>query len=122
MGGVLDMGHARALLPLAGAEQVLLAQQVVQQQLSVRETERLAQQKQAVAENLQKSGENPRKDSHSAPPGPDVRRLEELLSDAVAAPVQIRANRRGQGQLCIRFSSLDQLDGILRQFRNYDGI
>ena len=39
----IDMGHARALLPLSGALQVQIAQRVVQKGLSVRETERLAQ-------------------------------------------------------------------------------
>jgi hypothetical protein len=43
MRGEIDMGHARALLPLAGALQVQLAQRVVQKGLSVRETERLVQ-------------------------------------------------------------------------------
>src|SRR5574343_163665 len=46
MTGQLDMGHARALLPLPGAEQVMLAQRIVQQELSVREAEHLVQQSQ----------------------------------------------------------------------------
>lgn len=121
MNGVLDMGHARALLPLTGAEQVLLAQQVAQQSLSVRETERLAQQ-QTGTENPQKTGKNLPKNDKPVVVDPDVRRLEELLSDSLATPVQIRANRKGQGRLCIHFSSLDQLDGILRQLGNSDGI
>ncbi len=41
MGGKLDMGHARALLGLAAAQQAAAAARVVAQGLSVRETERL---------------------------------------------------------------------------------
>jgi ParB family chromosome partitioning protein len=40
MAGKLDMGHARALLPLNGAQQVAVAQRIVQKGLSVREAER----------------------------------------------------------------------------------
>jgi ParB family chromosome partitioning protein len=44
MAGKLDMGHARALLPLAAPAGWQLAQRIVQKGLSVREAERLVQQ------------------------------------------------------------------------------
>ena len=43
MRGEIEMGHARALLPLSGVLQIQLAQRVVQKGLSVRDAERLAQ-------------------------------------------------------------------------------
>jgi ParB family chromosome partitioning protein len=42
-----------------------------------------------------------------------VVRLEEELSDRLAASVHIRANRKGSGRLTIEFANLEQLDGIL---------
>ena len=106
MSGGLDMGHARALLPLAGALQVQIAQRVVQKGLSVRETERLAQN----------SLKPPRKTEEKTPDR-DVLRLQEELSDLLGAPVEIRANHRGAGKVQIEFGNLDQLDGILQRLR-----
>jgi ParB family chromosome partitioning protein len=106
MEGRIDMGHARALLPLPDAMQIQIAQRVVQKGLSVRETERLAQ-------NSQK----PAKTAETAPPDRDVLRLQEELSDALGARVEIRANKKGAGRIQIGFGSLDQLDGILRRLR-----
>ncbi|MDR1661339.1 MAG: ParB/RepB/Spo0J family partition protein [Azoarcus sp.] len=105
MSGQIDMGHARALLPLSGALQIQIAQRVTQKGLSVRETERLAQ-------NALKAP----KTAEPATPDHDVRRLQEELSDILGARVEIRANRKGAGRIQIQFGDLDQLDGILQRF------
>jgi len=113
MAGDLDMGHARALLALPAAQQVLAAQQVVARQLSVREAEAL------VARQLR--GDAPSASGRRAAPAAarsrDVVRLEERLADHLAAAVDIRIGRktaRGQaGQIVIRFDSLDELEGLL---------
>jgi ParB family chromosome partitioning protein len=107
MEGRIDMGHARALLPLSGDLQIQLAQRVVQKGLSVRETERLAQT----------SSKPPKKTEASAAPDRDVLRLQEELSDILGAKVEIRANKKGTGKIQIQFGNLDQLDGILQRFR-----
>lgn len=107
MQGELDMGHARALLPLTGAAQVQLAQRVVQKGLSVRETERLVQYA------LQ-----PPKENRTPKPDRDILRLQEELADLLGAQVAIQANRRGAGKVPIEFSDLDQLDGILQRLRH----
>ncbi len=101
MEGRLDMGHARALLPLAHARQVDAANEVARRGLSVREAERLA------ARLL-----HPREHKEAAKDR-DVLRLEEGLSERLGAQVSIRAGRKGKGRLTIEFASLDQLDGIL---------
>ncbi|MDR2789273.1 MAG: ParB/RepB/Spo0J family partition protein [Candidatus Accumulibacter sp.] len=107
MSGEIDMGHARALLPLPeGALQIQIARQVTQKGLSVRETERLVQ-----------NSLKPRKPAGTGAPDHDVRRLQEELSDILGAHVEIRANRKGVGRIHIRFGDLDQLDGILQRFR-----
>lgn len=104
--GKLDMGHARALLPVAGAQQVALAQRIVQKGLSVREAERLVQQLLSPPKVL------PEKVVDR-----DLLRLQEELSDGLGANVVIRSNKKGAGKVTIDFSSLDQLDGLISQLR-----
>jgi ParB family chromosome partitioning protein len=106
MAGDIDMGHARALLPLDGASQIQLANQVAAKQLSVRDTERLVQQLL-----------NPRQKKPAPQPDRDLLRLEEEISDAIGALVKIKANKKGAGEVSIRFGSLDQLDGLLGRLR-----
>ncbi|MCM8612380.1 ParB/RepB/Spo0J family partition protein [Accumulibacter sp.] len=105
--GEIDMGHARALLPLAGAQQVQLAQRVVHKGLSVREAERLVQHA------LQ-----PPKAVAAVRPDRDLLRLQDELADLLGAQVAIRANRRGAGKVLIDFGDLDQLEGILQRLRH----
>jgi ParB family chromosome partitioning protein len=103
MAGDIEMGHARALLALPKAEQGRLAAMVVEKSYSVRDTERL------VAHELNP----PHKKEGLIKADRDLLRLEEDLSDRLGATVKINANRKGAGALTIRFSSLDQLDGLL---------
>lgn len=103
MAGDIEMGHARALLPLAKGEQGRLASIVVEKGWSVRETER------AVAKELNP----PVRKATAKTSDRDLERLEEDLADSIGASVKISANRKGAGSLTIRFASLDQLDGLL---------
>ena len=106
MTGQLDMGHARALLPVSSGQQVGLAQRIVQKDLSVRETERLVQQLL-----------NPPKKAAETPVNRDLLRLQEELSDSLGANVAIRSSKKGSGKVTIDFASLDQLDGLLSRLR-----
>jgi ParB family transcriptional regulator, chromosome partitioning protein len=109
MAGDLDMGHARALLPLDGAQQILAAGDVVARKLSVREAEKLVHKLQHQRQQplLRVAKEKPR----------DVARIEEELSDALTAKVEIRIKKRTkrgeQGEVAIAFGSLDELNGLL---------
>ena len=106
--GKLEMGHARALLALAGGEQTHTARQVAAKGLSVRETERLVKR-------LQVDATKP-----PAPPkrvDPDIRRLEDELCDRFGAKVSLEQGRGGKGKLVISYNSLDELDGILERMR-----
>ncbi len=105
MAGDIDMGHARALLPLDGAGQVQLANVVAARGYSVRETERL------VAHAL-----NPRQ-KKTPVPNRDLLRLEEEIADRLGATVKIKANQKGAGTITLHFGNLDQLDGLLGRFR-----
>ncbi|MBS1162005.1 MAG: ParB/RepB/Spo0J family partition protein [Proteobacteria bacterium] len=106
MTGQLDMGHARALLPISSGQQVGLAQRIVQKDLSVRETERLVQQLL-----------NPPKPATEKPLNRDLLRLQEELSDSLGASVAIRSGKKGSGKVTIDFASLDQLDGLISRLR-----
>jgi ParB family chromosome partitioning protein len=103
MAGDIEMGHARALLPLSKSEQGRIAAMVADKGFSVRETERL------VARELNP----PAKKSGDKKADRDLLRLEEELSDRLGATVKISSNRKGGGSLTIRFGSLDQLDSLL---------
>jgi len=104
--GAIEMGHARALLSLELLDQERLANQVAARGLSVRQTEALVRRHQQPA---QPSDRDVRKDN-------DTRRLEQQMTDKLGAPVSIEHNAQGKGQLVIRYTSLDELDGILRHF------
>ena len=106
LSGKLDMGHARALLPLAGVQQVALAQRIAQKGLSVREAERLVQQLL-----------NPPRRTPEENPDRDLLRLQEELSDGLGTNVAIRSNKKGAGKVTIEFGSLDQLDGLISLLR-----
>lgn len=108
MAGDIEMGHARALLALPKPEQGRVAALVADKGFSVRETEKL------VARELNPPA--PAK-ARGVAPDRDLQRLEEELADAIGAEVKIAANRKGVGTVAIRFSSLDQLDGILTRLR-----
>ncbi len=107
MAGEIDMGHARALLPLAKASQVQLAHRISAKGYSVREAERLVQHEL----NPPKQKAAPQKEDR------DVARLEEELADILGAQVKIKMSAKGAGQIAIGFSSLDQLDGLLEKLR-----
>jgi ParB family chromosome partitioning protein len=107
MAGDIEMGHARALLPLAKGEQGRVAGMVADKGMSVRDTERL------VARELSPPQPSSKKKSADR----DLVRLEEELADLIGAPIKLSSNRKGAGSLSIRFSSLDQLDGILARLK-----
>ncbi len=105
--GDLEMGHARALLGLPAERQVEGARHVVAQGLTVRQTEALVRQWLNA------------KETPVAKPAadPDITRLEQRLAERLGSPVQIRHGRKGKGQLVIRYSSLDELQGVLAHIR-----
>jgi len=107
--GQLEMGHARALLSLDGARQVTAAHRVVKEGLTVRATERLV------------------KDLHSEPKikkikavDKDTLRLQESLTASLGAKVLIDHKENGSGKLVIAYTSLDELEGIISQFKAYE--
>jgi ParB family chromosome partitioning protein len=104
--GKLEMGHARALLALAGKTQSQVARQVAQQELSVRATEALVRRR---LEHPQA-----RKSQRRASVDPDVRALQDDLSERLGTRVRISHQRSGRGKLTIEYGSIDELEGILK--------
>ncbi|MDX1605657.1 MAG: ParB/RepB/Spo0J family partition protein [Candidatus Competibacterales bacterium] len=104
----LEMGHARALLGLDPALQHEAAQQVVLRGLSVRETE-------ALVRRLQE--DNGRARPRSGPLDPDIRALQDDLSQRLGARVSVRQGQSGSGRVVIQYNSLDELDGILAHIK-----
>ena len=101
--GDLEMGHARALLSLPDLQQSAAARTVVGKALSVRQTESL------VRRLIAGSGNNKNKSMVD----PDIKHLEESLSDKLGARVLIQHTAKGKGKLIMKYNSLDELDGIL---------
>lgn len=109
MAGVIEMGHARALLGLELTQQWAAARRIADRQLTVRAAEALIQELRAGAmttATVQASARDP-----------DIRRLEDDMSSQIGAPVMIRHGKKGSGQIIIKYSSLDELDGVLDRFR-----
>ena len=109
LAGDLDMGHARALLALDAAQQVMAANEVAARKLSVREAESLVARKAAKRGAPSASTKKPAKPR-------DITRLEERLADHLTAAVEIRVRGRKQaGEVSIAFGSLDELHGLLER-------
>lgn len=95
--GALSAGHARSLLGLASApEQGEAARQIVESQLSVRDTERLVRSK------------------TSPPPAddPDRQALETELTRSLGTRVRVRPGKNGRGKIEIEYYSDDELTGL----------
>ena len=93
----LSAGHARALIPLDGENALSVAQRVVAQGLSVRQTE-----------DLVRSLKTPKKQKTAACP-PIYREFELSLGQNLSRRVKVRPKGSGKGELVIEFYSDDEL-------------
>jgi ParB family chromosome partitioning protein len=106
--GVLEMGHARALLALEPAQQIEAANRIAARGLSVREAEALvARRARGTAAGAQAKRRADR----------DLRRLEEEVSERIGTTVEIRPAGKGRGRIVLHYSSLDHLDELLAKLR-----
>lgn len=104
--GELSEGHARAILMASGNEaRLALLRRVLEDRLSVRETEALARQLNAPAADEVVATEDER------PRDADVERLEDAFRQALGTRVRLVRGRTG-GRLVIHFFSDDELQGI----------
>ncbi len=101
--GLLEMGHARALLGLNEDRQIEIANKAVKQGLSVRMVEKLVREQQEEKPVIDKKID------------PDTLRLQQELGAKTGAKVKISHQQNGRGKLVIHYSSLDELDGIVKK-------
>jgi ParB family chromosome partitioning protein len=106
MEGVLEMGHARALLALDGARQIEVANRIAARGLSARETE-------ALVQRLLRGRDARRRNKIDR----DLARLEEEISGRLGTSVEIRPGRKGSGKVVVHYTSHDHLDQLLSKLR-----
>ena len=105
----INMGHARALLSLTDPSmQLEVANLVVDKKLSVRDTENLVRSilKGTTKQKIEKQPEDP-----------DIKRLEDSLTQKLGARVSIKHTKSGKGKLVIAYTNSDELQGILDRIR-----
>lgn len=105
--GEIEMGHARALLGAPEDKQILAAQYIKNNGLSVRAAEK-------YIKSLSVSVSSPAKTKTQ---DPDVQRLENQLQDILNAKVQLKSDGKGKGRINIHYNSLDELEGILEHIK-----
>jgi len=106
--GDLELGHAKCLLALDGPMQVNAARTVAGTSMTVRQTESLVKKLQS-GDTAQPATE--------AENSPDIKRLEDDLSEKVGVPVTIQHSAKGTGKLIFKYNSVDELDGILAHLK-----
>ena len=114
LAGDIDMGHARALLPLPGASQVALAQRIAAQGLSVREAERMASALALAGGQIGDKKVKTNNVSGGVSRDPDMRRLSQEIADLIGLNAEFKFKGKG-GELRIRFSQFDELDSLLKK-------
>ncbi|NMC54212.1 MAG: ParB/RepB/Spo0J family partition protein [Chloroflexi bacterium] len=101
--GEISEGHARALLALTSSQaQVAALQTILNQKLTVRQTEELVQKL---------SGEKPASPPRK-PIAPEIKALEEKLRDQLGTRVTMRHGKKG-GTLTLHYYSTEELDTLL---------
>ena len=109
--GSLEMGHARSLLALKGDVQAQAAQEVYSKAMSVRETEKFVRKQQEEKDPASIKSKAPQELD------PNIKRLQDKLSEQLGAGVQIQHTPAGKGKLVIKYNSSDELDGILAHIK-----
>ena len=112
--GQITMGHARALLPLEiPEEQLKMAQEIVEKQLSVRETEKKV--KEILSSGKKPEVEVTKTQQQEEDPSIAViyKQIEERLQQTLHTKVSIQRKRNGHGKLLIDFYNSDDLEKII---------
>jgi len=105
----INMGHARTLLSLTDSSmQLEVANLIIEKKLSVRDTESLVR---SILEGANKPK------TKKQPEDPDVKRLENSLTQKLGAKVSIKHAKSGKGRLVVSYNSSDELQGILDRIR-----
>lgn len=101
----LELGHARSLLTLPIEQQLVLAQKIVDQDLSVRETEKLVQ-------NIKKPTSPV---TTSVPYEKEVHSWTEKLKQSLSTQVSIKISEHGKGNVSIHFESPEEIEWLIKK-------
>ena len=101
----IEMGHARAILSLSFIDQTKMCQKIINQQLTVREVEKAVSKGETEKIPSKQSKDN------------DIRRLENKLSEKLGVVVSINHKSSGRGSINLKYSSLDELDKIIANWK-----
>jgi len=106
--GLLDMGHARALLTLDDNLQRLIANTIIEKQLSVRETEKLV--------NRTKFSASETKFVESVD-DQKIHYLNKILSERLSSKVKIQFNSKGEGKIIIHVNSMVEAEWLVEHLQ-----
>lgn len=106
--GAISAGHARSLLSVADPEAVV--SRILDQGLTVRDVEKIAQQEARGDSAAAPKAARPEKD-------PDTRSLERALEDVLGLSVSIEHRPAGGGQVRISYKTLEQLDALCHRLK-----
>ncbi len=101
--GLISLGHAKVLMGASPSKQAELAKQVVERELTVRQTETL----------LMASSRPAAPPSAPLPPSP----IASEISERIGVPVSLTQSPRGKGKLVISFDNNAQLQQVLKLLR-----
>lgn len=106
--GALSLGHGKVLLALAGFPEHLerAAREIIEKQLSVRQTEEL------VARLLNPQGAEQKQEKPVVPIDPNVREAQRSLESSLGVKVEIH-DRKGKGKIILKYGSLEDFDRIV---------
>jgi ParB family chromosome partitioning protein len=106
--GEISEGHGRAILLATGeGARRALYRRIIRDNLSVRETERLAKMSEEVI------GEEKGTRTRDENTAPELKRIEAALQKRLGARVRLQARARG-GRIAIEYSSVEELQRIIR--------
>lgn len=109
--GLISAGHARALIGRDDAE--ALADLIVRDELSVRDTEKLI----AYGEE-EDQYDQPAKPSRKQKKNADTVALEKAISESLGLLIDIRHKDNGSGEVRLKYKTLEQLDDITQRLKN----
>lgn len=106
--GVLSFGHGKVLLALAGFPEHMerAAREIIEKQLSVRQTEEL------IARLLNPQAMEQKQEKPALPIDPNVREAQRSLESSLGVKVEIQ-DRKGKGKIILKYGSLEDFDRIV---------
>ena len=118
--GKISMGHARALLPLESpGKQTEVAGKIVEQQLSVRSTEKLVKEMLEAEANSETEIKRVERTEEDPSIAIIYKQIEERLQQTLHTKVSIQRKRNGHGKLQIDFYNSDDLEKIIDKLTDH---